>query len=123
MSVRREAASGCGQGLVLCAIVAAIGLGLWRCESWFGSPVATVAPPPASPVATTGWRDATESDLKAGTELYWKTVEGLSPWATVVSGEVRSRDDGDRQVLVRFPSGVEEWKSIEMVRRWCTIRW
>lgn len=122
MSVQQEAASGCGKAVALLAIVALIGFGLWRCERWLGSPVATVTQPPAGAEPTPTWRAATEADLKAGTQLYWKTLNGFDPWAVVVSGEIQAKPDGDRLVLVRFPTGVEEWKSVEMVRRWCAIR-
>lgn len=73
--------------------------------------------------ATPTWRAATEAELKAGTQLYWKTVNGPDPWATVVSGEIQAKPDGDRLVLVRFPTGVEEWKSVAMISKNCLIPW
>ena len=105
-------------GILCLAGLALIG---WR---WLSAPPSrALGGPERTAVATNAeWRDATDADLKVGTFLYWKTVNGPSPWATVVNGEIRSREDGERLVLVRFSNSVEEWKSVGMVRRSCVVR-
>lgn len=133
MSVKRDAASGCGQGLALCVIMAAMGFGIYRCNRWISPPIGTVALAADGTDGTSGadgvsgrtqpnaggWLPASEN-IRDGVKIYGRTYDGkMYYWVQIASAKATMRDVGDDRpkpcVMVEFPNGTIEWKTVELV--------